>query len=243
MTDTTANLDKVRKLLAKAEAEGVTPPEAEAFTAKASELMARYGIDRALLAATGKQGDKPGNRMIDLDNPWKRVKAHLLCGLGAAMRCHAVLLTTRNDGLKVHMFGYESDLERVDLLYTSILVQMSHGVAVQVVPDRASPRAWRRSWLLGFAAAVITRVKAAEAAAVSQSQRENPRAGSGMSTELVLADRSLVVKGALKAKYPKTRAVRSTYSGTGYGSGYEKGQRADLGTGRVGGGSRSIAAG
>ena len=34
-------LDRVRKLLAKAEAEGVTPHEAEALTAKAAELMAR----------------------------------------------------------------------------------------------------------------------------------------------------------------------------------------------------------
>jgi cytosine/adenosine deaminase-related metal-dependent hydrolase len=39
------------KAKAKAEAEGVTPPEAQALTAKAAELMARYGIDRALLAA------------------------------------------------------------------------------------------------------------------------------------------------------------------------------------------------
>ena len=49
-----ALLDRVRKLLAKAEAEGVTPPEAEALTAKAAELMARYGIDRARLAACGR---------------------------------------------------------------------------------------------------------------------------------------------------------------------------------------------
>ena len=34
-----ALLDRVRKLLAKAEAEGVTPPEAEALTAKAAELI------------------------------------------------------------------------------------------------------------------------------------------------------------------------------------------------------------
>jgi len=36
-------LDRVRKLLAKAEAEGVTPAEAQALTAKAAELMAKYG--------------------------------------------------------------------------------------------------------------------------------------------------------------------------------------------------------
>src|SRR5256885_765879 len=64
-----ALLDRVRKLLAKAEAEGVTPPEAEALTAKAAELMARYGIHRARLAATRPAPDPPGSRRIDLANP------------------------------------------------------------------------------------------------------------------------------------------------------------------------------
>lgn len=232
-------LDRVRKLLAKAEAEGVTPPEAQALTAKAAELMARYGIDRALLAATGKQEDKPGDRIVELEDPWKRVKAHLLCGLAVAMRCQAILLTTRT-GQKVHLFGYASDLERVDVLYTSILIQMSHGLAMQVVPERASPRAWRRSWLLGFSAAVISRVKAQEAAAVAQSGAAHEQAGNGKSTALVLADRSLVIRAAVQREYPVTRAARTTYSGTGYGAGYEKGQRANLGTSQVRGGSRQL---
>jgi cytosine/adenosine deaminase-related metal-dependent hydrolase len=50
MTSDNPLLERVRKLLAKAEAQGATPAEAEALTAKAAELMARYGIDRALLA-------------------------------------------------------------------------------------------------------------------------------------------------------------------------------------------------
>ena len=73
-----ALLDRVRKLLAKAEAEGVTPPEAEALTAKAAELMARYGIDRARLAASEPGTDRPGSRIIDIANPWAQVRAHLL---------------------------------------------------------------------------------------------------------------------------------------------------------------------
>ena len=225
-------LDRVRKLLAKAEAEGVTPPEAQALTAKAAELMARYGIDRALLAAARPETDAPGSRLVDLDNPWKRVKAHLLCGLGAALRCQCILLTTRA-GLRVHIFGYDSDIERTDVLYTSVLVQMSHGLATAVVPERASPRAWRRSWLLGFGAAVITRVKAAEQAAQARAEQAAPAAETGKSTALVLADRSLVIRAAVQREYPVTRAARTTYSGTGYGAGYEKGQRADLGTPRV----------
>jgi len=170
-------------------------------------------------------------RIVEIYNPWARVQAHLLCGLADALRCQCILLPS-GSGQRVHIFGYASDIERADVLYTSVLIQMSHGLAVAVVPERASPRAWRRSWLLGFGAAVITRVKAAEQAAQTRAdQHQQP--DTGKSTALVLADRSLVIKAAVQREYPVTRAARTTYSGTGYGAGYEKGQRADLGTRRV----------
>jgi hypothetical protein len=224
-------LDRVRKLLAKAEDESVTPPEAQALTAKAAELMAKYGIDRALLAADRPETDQPSNRMLDVDNPWARVKAHLLCGLGSALRCQCIMLHT-TDGLKVHTFGYSSDLERLDMLYTSVLIQMWHGLAGAQVPAWSrSPRAWRRSWLLGFATAVITRVRAAEYAATCQAT--DPAAASSSRAALVLADRAQVIRGEAERAYPLTRTARVTYSGTGYRDGYAQGQRADIGTTRV----------
>ena len=224
-------LDRVRKLLAKAEDESVTPPEAQALTAKAAELMAKYGIDRALLAADRPETDQPSSRMLDVDNPWARVKAHLLCGLGSALRCQCIMLHT-TDGLKVHTFGYSSDLERLDVLYTSVLIQMWHGLAGAQVPAWSrSPRAWRRSWLLGFATAVITRVRAAEYAATCQAT--DPAAASSSRAALVLADRAQVIRGEAERAYPLTRTARVTYSGTGYRDGYAQGQRADIGTTRV----------
>src|SRR5215471_17676183 len=57
-----ALLDRVRKLLVKAEADGVTQAEAQALTGKAAELMAKYGIDRALLAARRPETERPGDR-------------------------------------------------------------------------------------------------------------------------------------------------------------------------------------
>src|SRR5204863_3949320 len=85
-------LARVRKLLAKAEGAGVTTHEAQALTAKAAELMAKYGIDRALLAARQPSTDRPSDRVIEVANPWARVQAHLLCGVSAAMRCQCVIL-------------------------------------------------------------------------------------------------------------------------------------------------------
>jgi hypothetical protein len=226
-------LDRVRKLLAKAEDESVTPPEAQALTAKAAELMAKYGIDRALLAAARPETDQPANRMIDVDNPWGRVKAHLLSGLGSALRCQAIMLNSGSgSGTKVHLFGYQSDLERADLLYTSVLIQMWHGLAGAQVPAWSrSARAWRRSWLLGFATAVISRVRAAEHAATCQATA--PATASGAKTALVLADRTLVIRRNVEQAYPVTRTAKVTYSGSGYREGYAKGQRADIGTSRL----------
>ena len=227
-----ALLDRVRKLLAKAEAEGVTPPEAEALTAKAAELMARYGIDRARLAASRPDTDAPGNRIIDIENPWAQVRAHLLAGLAGAMRCQCVLLTTDKPGARIHVFGYASDLERTDILYTSLLLQMARGLSATVVPVGVrSPRAWRRSWLLGFVSAVISRVRAAEDRAAAGAEGE---VQTGPSTALVLADRALVVRRQLEEAYPVTRKTRITYSGRGYSAGYAEGQQADIGNARLG---------
>jgi hypothetical protein len=244
MADQDTTLDRVRKLLAKAEAEGCTPPEAEALTAKAAELMAKYGIDRARLGATRPETDRPGSRIIDIDNPWAQVRAHLLAGIAGAMRCQCVMLNTyRCPGARIHVFGYASDLERADILYTSLLLQMAHALTRAVVPAGVrSVRAWRRSFLLGYVTAVITRVRAAEAGAVADAGRED-RASDGKSTALVLADRSVAVRQQLEDAYPVTRKTRITYSGRGYSSGYAQGQRADIGGTRVGrGGSRALGA-
>src|ERR1700759_3383239 len=228
-------LERVRKLLAKAEDDSVTPAEAEALTAKAAELMARYGIDRALLAAARPETDRPADRVIDVPNPWADVRAHLLAGLVSAMRCQCVLLPVAT-GKRVHVFGYASDLERTELLYTSLLVQMAHGLAATLVPATArSPRAWRRSWLLGYSSAVTARVRAAEERAARAAGHGEAGPG-GTSTALVLADRSLVGRRDAEAAHPPcppTRRTRITYPGNGSRSGYAEGERADIGGPRV----------
>jgi hypothetical protein len=224
-------LGRVRKLLAKAEAEGVTAAEAEALTGKAAELMARYGIDRALLAASQPHTDTPADRMIDVPNPWAQVKAHLLGGLAGALRCSCVQLPRKTGAARIHVFGYGSDLERVDILYTSLLLQMAHGLLAVPVPHGVrSVRAWRRSWLLGYVSAVVSRVKAAEDRATDQARGEQ---AAGKSAALVLADRSLVVRRQCQQAYPITRTMKVTYTGSGYRDGYAEGQRADVGTTRI----------
>ena len=235
-------LERVRKLLAKAEDESCTPAEAEALTAKAADLMAKYGIDRALLGALHPETDKPADRVFTLANPWADVKRHLLAGLAMALRCQCVQTRVPDGGrllagraaesTRLHVFGYTSDLERADILFTSLLVQMARALARQVVPGSGGEaRAWRRSWMLGYSTAVVTRVRAAEEVAVATATAPAADAAStpGQSAALVLADRSLVVKRQVSAAYPRLRKTRVTYSGGGYRNGYQEGQKADIG--------------
>src|SRR5258707_15588047 len=134
MTRHNSLLERVHQPLTKAEAQGVTLAEAEAPTAKAAELMAKYGIDRTLLAAERPETDHPADRKVDIDNPWARVQAHLLCGVAAAMRCQCVLLPRPDPGTRIHIFGFASDIERTDVLYTSLLLQMWQGPGTPQMP-------------------------------------------------------------------------------------------------------------
>lgn len=238
MTTGNPQLDRIRKLLAKAEAAGVTPAEAEALTAKAAELMARYGIDRALLAATQPDTDQPADRVIAIANPWAAVRAHLLTGVASAMRCRCVLLPA-SSGARVHVFGYSSDIERAEVLYTSVLMQMGNALGHARPPEwTQSVRAWRCSWLLGYVTAVIARVRAAEQRAAGEASA-GPVGSSGGSAALVLASRQQVIARRAHATYPVTRKTKTTYTGSGYRDGYAQGNQADIGAARVSDRSRA----
>jgi hypothetical protein len=223
-------LDRVRKLLSKAEDEGCTPAEAEALTAKAAELMARYGIDRALLGAARPETDRAADRKFGFDRPWADVKAHLLAAVATALRCQCVQTQT-TEGTRLHVFGYGSDLERAEILYTSLLVQMARALAREPVPAAGNgAKAWRRSWMLGYCSAVVARIRAAEESAVaSATPGADDGTVAGQSAALVLADRSLTVRLQVTAAYPRLKKKRVTYSGGGYGAGYREGQKADIG--------------
>jgi hypothetical protein len=144
-------LTRIRALLAKAEATGY-PEEAEALSAKAQELMARYSIDEALLAARTHTGDAPGACRIGVDAPYETAKAVLLDAVATANRCRAVW----HDALGFStVIGFEPDLGAVELLYTSLLVQattaMTKAEAAQRKGGRKRTKTFRQSFLAAYA--------------------------------------------------------------------------------------------
>ena len=105
-------LDRVRALLAKAEST-TFPAEAEAFTGKAEELIARHSLERALVEATAAHPDRPGGVRISTDAPYAGAKALLVQEVAAANRCESVW----SDDLGfATVLGFPADLEAVELL-------------------------------------------------------------------------------------------------------------------------------
>ncbi|ANY10476.1 hypothetical protein AFB00_28220 [Pseudonocardia sp. HH130630-07] len=235
-----ARLDTIRKLLAKAERAG-TPDEAEIYTDKAVQMMARHGVDEAVLAATGgdRRADPIGRVRIPVDDPYSGAKARLLGWTAAALRCRWVMHDHRNGRVgAVTLFGHRSDTERAELLYTSLLLQISAQVAgVRPPHPGESVAAFRRSWIFGFASRIHQRLTEAEQAAVAEAEQAavaeagDRRGGAaGPSVELVLADRGDRVDRAYAEEFGALpRARRPQVSGSGHRHGAAAADRADLG--------------
>jgi len=226
-------LDTVRKLLAKADG-AATPAEAEVYTAKAVELMARHGIDEALLGAAAPHRDEVATCRIPVADPYSAGKARLLAWTASALRCRAVLHEAGGGRVAaVTVLGFASDRARVELLYTSLLLQASAQLARQRPAwVGESVAAYRRSWLHGFAVRVHQRLVEAEARAAESAARASPSSGpsAGPSVALVLADRRARVDRAYAEAFPQIgRARHARLSGSGYAAGTQAGARADLG--------------
>ncbi|GAA3234877.1 DUF2786 domain-containing protein [Pseudonocardia petroleophila] len=229
-------LDTIRKLLAKADG-AATVQEADAYTAKAVQLMARHGIDDALLGAADPGHDEIGATRIAVDDPYSAGKARLLGWVGHALGCRCVLHGVGGGRVTgVTVFGHASDRARVEVLHTSLLLQATAQL-VRLRPPRTgeSVAAYRRSWLHGFAVEVHRRITAAREQARHDAEHDAAGRGDpGPSVALVLADRHDRVERAWAEAFPDLgRARRTVLSGSGLHAGMRAGARADLGHHRV----------
>jgi hypothetical protein len=217
-------LSRIRALLAKAEATEYAE-EAEALSARAQELMAKYSIDQALLAAESGRKDAPAGRRIAVDNPYEAPKTSLLQAVATANRCRVVW--SKEVGLAT-VVGFEADLDAVELLFTSLLVQASAAMLYagsrQDAYGRSRTRAFRQSFLVSYAIRIGERLAHAaehatqEAAAEQEAAAGQPAgavAGAG-GTALVpfLAARQRAVDDAVDEMFGDTlrrgRSVRVT---------------------------------
>jgi len=186
-------LGKIRALLAKAESTEFTE-EAEALSARAQELMAKYSIDHALLAAEAGRKDDPASRRLPVDNPYEGPKAQLLEEVAKANRCRTVWY--KSLGMSA-VIGFPADLDAVELLFTSLLVQantaMLRAGAKRDRYGRSRTRAFRQSFLMSYAIRIGERLAGATGDAERQVAAEVP----GRNLLPVLAARHQAVDDAV----------------------------------------------
>lgn len=222
-------LARVRALLAKAESTEF-PQEAEALSARAQEMMARHSIDRALLAEEPGESEAASGRRLPVDAPYDEHKAVLLHEVAEANHCRAVW--HQELGLCTVM-GFAGDVEAVDLMFTSLLVQaetaMRASGAVRDRSGRAAGKAFRASFMSAFSVRVGERLVESARAAERAAQAET-----GTDLVPVFAAREREVERAVAEAFGELTysRVRGPYSEDGWVEGRAAADAASLGSRR-----------
>jgi len=216
-------LRKVTSLLAKAEST-TFPDEAEALTAKAQQLMTRHAIDRAQLDAGRGAEPVAGGRRVPVDDPYARARFLVLAAVADANRCRTVWTSAWGFAT---VFGDEGDLDAVEMLYTSLLVQATRAMVLEPRPDAGSgggTRSFRHAFLVAYAGRIGQRLAQADAQITAEVAES--------STALVplFTARREAADEALAAAFPETRRLRvSARNAAGWQAGVRAADRADLG--------------
>jgi hypothetical protein len=152
-------LVRIRALLTKAESTEFAA-EAEALTAKAQALMAAHSIDEALLTEESGHGYDIRGRRIHVDNPYSLQKVQLLNQVALANRVRAVYHELAGS---MTVFGLLNDVDQVEMLFTSLLIQATRAMAEAGTTPGSHPRSatFRRAFLTGYAVRIGERLIAA----------------------------------------------------------------------------------
>lgn len=165
-------LARVRALLAKAEATEY-PEEAEALSAKAQSLMVRHSLGKAVADHDNGRTPVAAARRVWIDNPYVAAKVALVQAVAQANRCRTVWI--KGLGCVVTV-GSETDLDLVDLLATSLLVQANRAMLSagrrHDVRGQTRVKSFRLSFLVAYATRIGERLSAASSSVADELRRD-----------------------------------------------------------------------
>jgi hypothetical protein len=188
--------------------------------------MARYAIDQARVAGE-VSGEAPGGRRIGVEDPYAQGKANLLAAIASVNRCRAVWMEGYGFATVV---GYPNDVDIVEVLYMSLLVQATRAMtasgAVRDSAGRSRTRSFRQSFLLSFARRIGERLEAATQ--VAQTEASDVHGGRLLP---VLAGRIAAVDDAFDAMFPDLVSTSARISNlAGWAAGRAAADLAHLGS-------------
>lgn len=246
MTEPTGDATRERKLrqiqtmLDLANDDRTPEGEREAAMGKAMALMAAYGVTEMMInSRRAESTDEVITHRIPMSDPYSFEKMSLANEIARALNCRATYRHAGRSVTAIVLYGFRSDIERVELLYTSLLLQAVNGVKHErpaYWASAAETRSYRKNWLMGFASRVGTRLflKEREAREKHDRERQAEQSNGEAGTALVLASR----RDKVEAFYTEAtgemkfgRKSQRRYGSHGYNDGTRAGSRADLGGG------------
>jgi hypothetical protein len=237
-TDREALVDKVRKLLAKAESTS-NPNEAEAFSTKAAELIAAHRLDPDHVRDSLERGTV-GLRRIPLGRgAYVRARLALLMAVARSHDCE-VVFESGPDGTVAVVAGFDADLVVTALLYESLHIQAASQMATTKLSTPAATQRWRRSFLFGYSRRIGEMLDASRnQAATPRAPAANPptlfdHTGSPSTPDLLA--RAARVKAFAKEAFGPVRTARAVRPATakGWSDGHRAAGAADIGRSRLG---------
>ncbi len=217
---------KVEGLFAKANANGTTPEEAQSLQEKAMYLMNKFGIEDAELRLKNGKIEKPISETFFIGSPYSVRKADLLAVVATFLGAQAVARPGKTIS-KMFIVGFRDDIERIKVLYHSLLAQMHIDMFSLEIPKHENSRAYRNAFIVGFIGTIHQRMDAIQ-------NRIKAEPG----TDIVLFDRKDKIDAAVNEMFEiagKKEQSISISSSAGLNAGVNAGQRADIGQSRLSG--------
>jgi hypothetical protein len=225
-------IDRVRALIAKAESSPF-PAEADAFMAKAQQLIDQYAIDEARLH--GVDPTSVGHDTMTMAGAYSKERSLIWAAVANANRCQVLTLSSYGSS-KVNdltLIGRTQDRQLVRLLATSLELQ-----ALRRMSDLDTGLTWvapvvqRRSFLRGFASEVADRLR----------RPSSQQAVIGHATQQALLLAADAVDRYIDENFSVNRGRRSQvqHDGLAYSRGRRAGAGADVGSARLDSNRRSL---
>jgi hypothetical protein len=234
--------ERITKLLAKAQRAG-TPEEADAFYTKAHELMIKWSIDEAMLQQTGSSTDELVRESYDMKRNGM-FATFVDLWVAVAYNNDVKLLVRKPSQFHVpgvELIGWKSDIEKVKILWTSLLIQMQRerNMAmpgwIKELPNwsnSAEAGRFRKSFNVGYARRISQRLRETK----DRVRGEATSASDGSGVALAIRDRSQAVDDFFNATPKgKGRAGNRKVDYDAMSTGSKAADRADIGQPRVGG--------
>lgn len=233
---------RINALLSKAESTH-SPEEAEALTAKAEELMIKWGIEEAhLLDAAQKKGEKKTSDQVtslvmDLSGDYHQaldmLARYVMTGLTTSVK--PIYTAKDRSYTQLTFVGFAGDLSRGQTLFESLKTQVEDAYKAWWKIERKNVPSYtgmerfkiKRQFYISFATTVYNRLVARRAEEIKKT----------VGTDLVLANRDQEVENRFAELFPRTRKMPNRQlvgSARAREAGHRAGEKATFARGSVG---------